>query len=468
MYENGRNAYWQDQLMFWGPKVLIALLILLATWLVARAVKWALQKAVSRTPALRKHTPGNEHETVGSQLGTIAKLIIWLVGIMAALQFLGIGQILEPINTLTLEIFEFLPRLIGAGLIFFVGLIVARIVRQLVETVLMAANVDRLLGKIGVGDSSPTPAATDPDMAAAGPANSSRIAPAPTTRASLAKAAGILVFALIIIPVAIAALQVLGIEAISGPAISMLNQILAAIPRILSAALWIGIAFIAAKFLKSIIEAVLPPTGFDQAIRSTGVVPSTTTPSRVVANIAMVAIILLASIEAAKQLGGGTIAIFLAQVTELGGKVIFGTLIIVAGIFLARIIAGLVGSSTGEGGYAQTIVRYAIIALFTAIGLTFMGLADAIVMMAFGLILGSAAVATALAFGLGGRDAAARVLEKAADKAETRIDAPATPRRTRSTSGGAGGGGSAPAASDTGTGYGGTGAPEDDRQPPLV
>ncbi len=98
--------------------------------------------------------------------------------------------------------------------------------------------------------------------------------------------------------------------------------------------------------------------------------------------------------------------------TELGGKVIFGTMIIVVGIFLARILANLVGSGTGEGGYAQALVRYAIIALFTAIGLTFMGLADQIVMMAFGLILGSAAVATALAFGLGGRDAAARILER--------------------------------------------------------
>ena len=186
----------------------------------------------------------------------------------------------------------------------------------------------------------------------------------------------------------------LGIEAISGPAIAMLNEILAAIPRVLAAALWIGIAFIAARFLKTIIEAILPPTGFDDAIRSTGVLPANAFPSRIVANIAMIAIILAASIEAARQLGGDTIAIFLAQVTALGGKVIFGTLIIVVGIFLARIIANLVGSGTGEGGFAQTIVRYAIIALFTAIGLTFMGLADQIVMLAFGLILGSAAVAT--------------------------------------------------------------------------
>ena len=129
----------------------------------------------------------------------------------------------------------------------------------------------------------------------------------------------------------------------------------------------------------------------------------------------MIAIILAASIEAARQLGGDDIAIFLAQVTALGGKVIFGTLIIVVGIFLARIISNLVGSGTGEGGFAQTLVRYAIIALFTAIGLTFMGLADQIVMLAFGLILGSAAIATAIAFGLGGREAAGRVADRWAD-----------------------------------------------------
>jgi hypothetical protein len=159
----------------------------------------------------------------------------------------------------------------------------------------------------------------------------------------------------------------------------------------------------------------------------------------------MIAIILVASIEAARQLGGDDIAIFLAQVTALGGKVIFGTLIIVAGIFLANIIATLVGSGTGEGGFGQTIVRYAIIALFTAIGLTFMGLADQIVMLAFGLILGSAAVATALAFGLGGREAAGRIAEHWAAHIIGRPTPPPPPKRIR-----------------------GTAASEDDTQPPLV
>jgi hypothetical protein len=429
------SAYWQAQLMLWGPKVLIAILILIATWIVARVVKWALQRAIDRTPLLKKHVTGAPGETVGYQLGTIAKLIIWLVGIMAALSFLGFARILAPINELVTEIFAFLPRLIGAGLIFFVGLILARIAKQLVETVLIAVNVDGLLARVGIGSTEGT-VRTDSKSVPPGAAPGG-------TRASIARALGVLVFALIIFPTAVAALQVLGIEAISGPAIAMLNQILAAIPPIVAAALWIGIAFIAARFLKTIIEAVLPPTGFDDAIRSTGVLPASAFPSRIVANIAMIAVILAASIEAAQQLGGGTIAIFLAQVTELGGKVIFGTLIIVVGIFLARIIANLVGSGTGEGGFAQTIVRYAIIALFTAIGLTFMGLADQIVMLAFGLILGSAAVATALAFGLGGRDAAAQILERWADRGPS---TPPAPRRIR----------------------GGEHRRPDDGQPPLV
>src|SRR5207237_5565450 len=228
------------------------------------------------------------------------------------------------------------------------------IVRRMTYASLVATNIDALIARVGNGTTEGT-VRTDPASVPPGASPGS-------TRASLARAAGVLVYALIVIPVAIAALQALEISSIAQPATTMLNEILEAIPRVVAAALWIGIAFIAARFLKTIIEAILPPTGFDEAILSTGVLPTSARPSRIVANIAMIAVVLTASIEAARQLGGDQIAIFLAQVTELGGKVIFGTLIIVVGIFLARIIAKLVGSGTGEGGYAQTMVRYAIIA----------------------------------------------------------------------------------------------------------
>lgn len=383
--------YYHEQLVYWAPKILIALVILIVTWVVARTVKWLFQKASDRVAALRDRS-GPSKDSVGAQLGNVAKLIIWLVGITAALQFLGMGQILAPVNALTSGIFVFLPRLIGACLIFFIGFVVARIVRELVETVVGAANFEPLLSKAGLADIS------DSTSAAGG-------------RSGIARAAGIVIFALIIIPVSIAALQVLGIDSISAPAVNMLNQIMAAIPHILSAGLWLGIAFLAATFLRSMIEAVLPPMGFDRAVQSTGLFPDSTAPSRIAGNITFLAIMLGAGIEAARQLGGATVAQFLAEMTELGGMVLFGTLIIVAGALMARVIARLIGNASDDGGFAQGIVRYAVIALSAAIGLRFMGLANEIVILAFGLVLGSAALALGLAFGLGGRAPAEKLLD---------------------------------------------------------
>ena len=394
-------AYWQNQLLEWGPRVLFAILILVVTHFVAKGVQWGVAKGIDRMPVLKRH-PQAGGESIGTELGRLAYWLVWLVGLIAALQPLGLSGVLTPVTNLTNEVFAFLPRLLGAGLFFFAGLILARVVRHVIEAFLGALNLERLLGRAGVSIGEAPLAVDESGVAQEG------TAPA---RSSIARAIGITVSAIIIIFAAIAALQILQISAISDPATAMLQSIALAIPRVLAALVWLAIAFLIGRWVKAMLETVLPSLGFDRSVHALGIMPASTNPSKVVGAIAMTAILLAAAIEAARQLGGDSVAALLFQITELGGKVIFGTVIIVVGLFLARILAGLVGSSTGEAGYAQTLVKYAIIALFTAIGLTFMGLANEIVLLAFGLILGSAAIATALAFGLGGRDWAARQLD---------------------------------------------------------
>jgi hypothetical protein len=407
MYRNDApTAYWRDQMIQWGPRVVFAILILIVTHFVAKAVQWGVAKAIDRVPVLKRH-PQTGGESVGVELGRLVYWLVWLVGLIAALQPLGLSGVLTPVTSLTNEVFAFLPRLLGAGLFFFAGLILARIVRHVIEAALGALNIERLLGRAGISIGEPPLAVDQTGVATEGAA---------PVRSSIARAVGVIVSATIIIFAAIAALQILEISAISDPATAMLNSIALAIPRVLAALVWLAIAFLIGRWVKTLIETVLPSLGFDDSVRALGIMPGSSNPSRVIGAIAMTAILLAAAIEAARQLGGDSVAALLFQITELGGKVIFGTVIIVAGLFLARILSSLVGSSTGEAGYAQTVVKYAIIALFTAIGLTFMGLADQIVMLAFGLILGSAAVATAIAFGLGGRDAAARILEQWAEE----------------------------------------------------
>ena len=403
MYQNSEPArYWQDQLILWGPKVLFAILILVITHFVAKAVQWAIAKLIDRVPVLKRH-PGIGGDSIGTELGRLAYWLVWLVGLIAALQPLGLSGVLTPVTALTNEVFAFLPRLLGAALFFFAGLILARIVRHIIEAALGALNLERLLGRAGISMGEPPIAVSESGEAQEGAA---------PVRGSIAKAVGVTVSAVIILFAAIGALQILQITAISDPATAMLQSIALSIKPILAALVILALAFVIARWVKTLLETVLPGLGFDNTVRALGIMPTTTVPSKVVAAIAMTAVLIVGILEAAHKVGGDYTAALLIQVTELGGKVIFGTVIIVVGIFLARILSNLVGSSTGESGYAQTIVKYAIIALFTAIGLTFMGLADQIVMLAFGLILGSAAIATALAFGLGGRDYAARLLEE--------------------------------------------------------
>ena len=406
MYETQTPAtYWRDQAVNWGPKVLFAILILVATHFIAKAVQWAVAKGIDKVPVLKRH-PQAGGESIGTELGRLAYWLVWLVGLVAALQPLGLSGVLTPVTALANDVFSYLDNVLGAGIFFFAGLILARIVRHVIEAGLGALNLERLFGRAGISIGE-APVAVDSEGTA-----SEGSAPA---RSSIAKAVGATVAAIIILFAAIGSLQILGISAISDPATAMLQQIALAIPQVLAAVLILAIAFLIGRWVKTLIETVLPSLGFDNSVRALGMMPASASPSRIVGTIAMTAVLIVGLMEAAHKVGGDSTAALMFQITELGGKVIFGTVIIVVGIFLARILSNLVGSSTGETSYAQTIVKYAIIALFTAIGLTFMGLADQIVMMAFGLILGSAAVATALAFGLGGRDAAARLLEDWAD-----------------------------------------------------
>jgi hypothetical protein len=222
---------------------------------------------------------------------------------------------------------------------------------------------------------------------------------------------GALVFYLIMIPVTIMALDTLQIQAISGPATAMLNTILNAIPNIVAALVLLGIGYIVGKLAKQFIEQLLPSAGFDRAVGALGFSSSSTTPSRTVGTVVMIAIVLFFAIKAAELLQSPIIAVMLAQVLELGSRILFGTAIILGGVVIARIVSNLVGGA-GTEGWLPVILKWSIIALSVAMGLTFMGLANEIVIIAFASIIGSAAVACALAFGLGGRPTAHKLLEQ--------------------------------------------------------
>ena len=383
-----------------GGKVAAAIVILVVTWIIAKIVAWAFAKLTSKIPVLQK--AGNDGDTIGKSLGSVAALLVWLFGLIALLDLFGLSSVLTPIQGLLDGVLGFLPNLIGAVFVFIVGALVAKVVRQLVETALGAVPFDKWLGSgsklsgqvdatVGVD----TPA--DPYDAPAAPSGAA---------AQIVKVIGLVLYAIIMIVVAIASLQILGISSISRPAELMLAMILAAIPKLIAAAILLGIGVVIARFAADVLGQLIDGLGFDRALHSMDVLPQGQSATPAITKVIQIGIVLFFAVMAAQMLEFPQITRFIAEVLELGGRVVFGGAIIAAGVVIASVLAKIVPGS------ASQILKYATIVLFVAIGLSFMGLADSIINLGFGAVVVGGAAAAALAFGLGGRDAAARELER--------------------------------------------------------
>ena len=386
-------------------KVAIAVVILVVTWILARVVRWAIGKLVGRVKVLQRES--HDGESLGEAIGTIASLLVWLFGLIAILQVFALDRVLTPIQGMLGGILTYIPNLIGAGFVFFIGFVIAKIVRQITETALDSAGLDRAVARLnerasqeGLTDG----AAADADDTAVGAVPD---ATATGTSTRLSTILANLLFAVILIVVAIASLQILGISAISDPAQSMLQVILDAIPRIIAAALLLGIGYVIARFAGQLLESTLRGFGADRTIAGLGIVPEGRSASAIIARVAQLAILLFFAVMAAQMLSFPAITNILEEILSLGGRVLFGGAIIAAGVVIAGLLRRTIGTGT-----AGNVIYWATTALFVAMGLKYMGIADSIINLAFGAVVVGAAAAAALAYGLGGRDAAARSLRK--------------------------------------------------------
>ena len=229
---------------------------------------------------------------------------------------------------------------------------------------------------------------------------------------------------LILIPVAIAALNTLQIQAISVPAIAMLQQILNAIPLIFTAGAILAVAYFLGKFVSELVTNILTSIGFNNIFSILGLptpartstvtieggeVPSPTskTPSEIVGFIAFIGIMLFAAISAIDILNIPALTTLVTGITIILGRILSGVVVLAVGLFLANLAFSVITSSgNAQARIIGQIARTAIIVLVSAMALQQIGLAPDIVNLAFGLLLGALAVALALSFGLGSRDIA--------------------------------------------------------------
>jgi hypothetical protein len=316
--------------------------------------------------------------------------LVFLLFLPAVLDSLALEGLLRPVQGMVDQALGYLPNLFGAALIVAIGWFMARVVQQIVSNLLAAIGVDRLSERTGLSGV--------------------------LGEQTLSSVIGLLLYVLILIPVIVAALDALALEAVTEPARNMLNAILAALPAIFGASLVLVIAYIVGRVVSGLIDNVLAGIGFNTILARLGLggepAEGERTPSQIVGYLVLVGVMLFAAIEAFNLLGFSQIADMVSQFTAFAGQVILGVIILGVGLYLSNLASDVIrDSDVAQAGLLAILARVAILVFAGAMALRQMGLANEIVNLAFGLLLGAVAVAGALAFGLGGREVAARQLE---------------------------------------------------------
>jgi len=365
------------------PSVIGALIILLVGWMVAIGVRKCLSMVLKKLNVdKRLETKSGEHLSVEKLVSSLVYYLVLLFVLLLALGALGIEGVLDPLMNLVDDFVAILPNLVAAVVIGVAGYVIAKICANAILVV--GKGLDTLASKAGLSE-----------------------------KVQMTRVVSQIVFLLVFVPVLISALGVLGIAAISDPATDMLMVIMGAIPDLLAAALILAVAYVLGRWITNILRELLEGVGADgwpQKLGAGGLLGPERHFSRFCARVAFFFILLAAAVSAVEKLGIDLLAGVLNELLVFAGQVLLGLVILLIGNYLATLAYQALTRSPERAGLAN-IARYAILALVVAMGLRAMGIADEIVNLAFGLAIGSVAVALALAYGLGGREAAGRHLE---------------------------------------------------------
>jgi len=366
--------------------VVKAVLLLVLAYFIASAVRSMLKALLNKTGFCKSQEDGAKKESIVEYIGDIAYLFVMLLFVPGIFSALGASTIATPILDMMRSIWSFLPNLLGAGIVLMLGNLVAKLIRQLLAPALKKANVDKLQEKLGCE--------TPSDV-------------------SLSETLAYLVYVLILIPVIIAALQVLKLDVLTAPATVMLQEILTYIPLVAAALFVAGLGVVLGRLVSQIVTRLIAASGADEKVKEfIGETSYKFSLSGIVGSILNGVIVILFTVQ-------GVNLLKLEILTKVGTAIIGYLPNILAAVLVMA--AAWIGSAAAQRAFEKNgftccaaFIRGLILIIAGFMILSQLGIAVSIVNEAFIIILTGAALAFAIAFGIGGADIVKKYLAKRA------------------------------------------------------
>lgn len=375
------------------PGILGSLLMLVVALILAWAIKRfviTVLKKINFDNQLFNWGIAKNTEEADAFIETLASILYFIVIILflpSILAGLNIGGALDPIVAMFSTFLAFIPNLILAVLILVLGGYFCNFVKRLVKNILRGLNIDKWYRKV-------TKQEDGIDV------NEDKFADVLSS----------VVYVLIFIPILTVALETLGVQSISLPIITVLNQILGAIPNIFAAVVLILIGGFVGKLVRDLVEGLLSTSGVDQYSRYLNFKgESELQISSVIGAFVQSLLTLFFLVEAINILNLDVLNQIGSSIINYLPAVISAVIILAVGIIGGNLLASFIKKVSGSSLFSE-LVRFTAIGLSIFMTLDQLQLAQTIVNSAFVIILGALAGAFILAFGLGGKDYAQKKL----------------------------------------------------------
>ncbi len=319
-----------------GARVLLAVLLFIGGWIVAKAISYAVYQVFSKTDLdnkaaeklgvgvlLSEKKDGAQDGSVERFIAQIAYYVVMLLVIVGVLEFAGLSQVAGPLERLVDTVVQALPRIGKAALILIAAYFAGTILRKVASAALDKLGVDTRFAELAEsGERKPAFSAT----------------------------VGSVIFWLIMLVGIAGAFEALEIGPIATPLHNAIDHVVSVLPKVAFAALLVAVGYFGGRIARTIVRKVLQGLGFDALAEKAQLdrVTGKTSPSDVVATALMVFIIVQASIAALNELGLTTLSEpltdMMGQFWSLLPKLGVGVVIVVVSVFvgqlLRRVVAG--------------------------------------------------------------------------------------------------------------------------------
>lgn len=214
------------------------------------------------------------------------------------------------------------------------------------------------------------------------------------------------------------------------PVREMLTKITGYLPTLLGALIILIVGWIVANIIRSLANRLLKIIRFNTLAEKAGISEILSkggikaTSAEVLSGLVYWLVIIMVLVMVVNALGLPQASQVLESLFDYIPNVIAAVFVLIVGMFLAGFVSGIVRTAAGNASLPKPeilagISRWAIIIFAATISLRQLGIAPLLVTSTFNIFFGGLCLALALAFGIGGKDVAAKYLEELMKKRQS-------------------------------------------------